>query len=80
MLENLLAGYNEGRSCNFLCIAAALMPPELITKAVKQAEKTIAAGKTCDSDIKAKAKIVRSTFQDNATKAGVDLKLRKGSK
>ena len=79
-IENLLASYNEGRSCNFFCIATALMPPDLITKAVKQAEKTITDGNTSGSDIKTKAKIVRSAIQDNATKAGIDLKLRKGSK
>ncbi len=80
VLENLLSDYNEGKSCSFFCIAAALMPPATVQKAVRQAEKTIAAGKTRGSDIKTKAKIVHSAIQANATKAGVDLKLRKGSK
>ena len=80
VLEKLLANYNEGRSCSLFCISTALMPPALITKAVSQAQKTIVADKISNSDIKAKAKIVRSTIQDHATKAGLDLKLRKRSK
>lgn len=75
-LEDLLAGYNEGRSCSFLCVATALMPPKLIAKAVKQAQKTMAAEQVADSDIKAKAKILRATIQDFASKADIDLKLR----
>ena len=79
-LENMLDNYNEGKSCSFYCIAAALLPPESITDAVRQAEKTMAAEMVRASDIKAKAKIVRSAIQDSATKASIDLKLRKGSK
>jgi hypothetical protein len=80
VLENLLDNYNEGRSCSFFCISIALMPPALITKAISQAQETIVADKIRNSDIKAKAKIVHSAIQANATKADVDLKLRKGSK
>ena len=79
-LENMLDNYNEGKSCSFFCIAAALMPPNSIAKAVEEAEKTMAAEMVRASDIKAKAKIVRSAIQDSATKASIDLRLRKGSK
>jgi len=78
MLENLLAGYDEGRSCSFLCTATALMPPELITRAVRQAQKTMAAQATRGADMKTKAKIVRSAIQDHAAKARIDLKLSRG--
>ena len=79
-LENLLDNFNEGKSCSFFCIAAALMPPESIAKAVQQAEKMMAAETVGAGDTKARAKIVRSAIQDHAAKAGVDLELRKGSK
>jgi hypothetical protein len=75
-LEHLLADYNEGRSCSFYCIAAALLPTPLTAKSVGQAQKTIAAEEIADSDIKSKAKILRATIQDFASKADVDLKLR----
>ncbi len=79
-LENLLANYNEGKSCSFLCIAVALMPVDLIREAVDEAKKTLAESNVNGSDVKAKAKTLRSIIQRSATKAGIDLNLRKGSK
>jgi len=79
-LENLLANYNEGRSCSFYCTAVALLPMPLIAKSVGQAQKTIAAEEIADSDIKSKAKILRATIEDFALKAGINLKLRRSGK
>jgi len=79
-LENLLANYNEGRSCSFYCIAAALLPMPLIAKSVKQAQKTIAAERIAACDTKSRAKILRAAIQDSASKADVDLKLRHKAK
>jgi hypothetical protein len=78
-LENLLTNYNEGRSCSFYCIATALMPFELVKKAIDEATKMSADNKMA-ADIKAKAKIMRATIQDFASKAGIDLKLRRKPK
>lgn len=85
VLESLLANYNDGRSCSFYCIAAALLPTPLIAKAVKQAQKTPAsscrkAGAVADSDIKSKARILRASIEDFACKAGIDLRLRRPGK
>jgi hypothetical protein len=79
-LEDLLANYNEGRSCSFFCVANALMPPDLIKKAENETKKSLANNNVDESDMKARAKLARAVFQDHATKAGIDLKLRKGSK
>jgi len=79
-LENLLANYNDGRSCSFYCMAAALMPMPLIAKSVRQAQKTIAAEQIPAPDIKSQAKILRATIQDLASKANTDLKLRRPGK
>lgn len=78
VLENLLANYNEGRSRSFYCIATALMPVDLIEKAVDEAKQMI-PGKT-DCNTKAKAKMVRTIIKDVAARAGIDLKLRKKPK
>ena len=75
-LENLLADYNEGRSCSFFCVASALMPPVLVAKAVTQAQKTMGAEDVRDSDVKAKAKILRFAIENFASEADIDLKLR----
>jgi len=80
VLENLLANYNEGRSCSFYCIAAGLMPLESIAKVVKQAQKAVAAEQIRDSDVSAKAKILRAALQDFAAQAGINLKLRRRTK
>jgi hypothetical protein len=79
MLENLLANYNEGRSCSFFCVATALMPVDLVKKGEKEARRKIADEKI-QGDIKAKAKVVRSVIQDFASQADIDLKLRKKPK
>ena len=80
LLENLLANYNEGRSCSFYCIAAALMPAGLIKEAVNKAKKLMANNKVADSDIKTKAKILRAAIENLASRSKVDLKLRKKQK
>jgi hypothetical protein len=79
VLEDLLANYNEGRSCSFFCIATALMPVDLVKRAENQA-KTKIADEKIQADIKAKAKVMRSVIQDLASEAGIDLKLRKKRK
>jgi len=79
-LENLLANYNEGRSCSFFCVATALMPVDSITKAVNEAKKTLVNNNIDESDKKAKAKILKSVIRDLALRANIDLKLRKKPK
>lgn len=76
LLEDLLANYNEGRSRSFYCIAAALMPINIIKQAVGKAKAMAAHNKVNDSDIKTKAKILKSFIQDLASESNIDLKLR----
>jgi len=73
LVEELLANYNEGRSMSFYCLACALMPVDLISQALAE----IKAMPLDDSDIRAKAKTVRSVIQELASKSGIELKLRK---
>ena len=72
LLEELLANYNEGRSMSFYCLACTLMSITLI----KQALAEIKAMPLDDSDMKAKAKTVRSVIQELASKSGIELKSR----
>ena len=73
LVEELLANYNEGRSMSFYCLACTLMPITL----VKEALVEIKAMPLDDSDMKAKAKALRSIIQELALKSGIELKLRK---
>ena len=77
VLENLLDNYNDGRSMSFYCVATALMPLELIDKAV---DEMLASSRSDDLDLKAKAKALRSVIEDSASKSSIDLKLRKKPK
>jgi len=77
MLENLLANYNDGRSKSFYCLVAALMPLELIDKAVSGLKKKLSGNQIDNSDIKAKAKALKGIIQDLAQEHGIELKLRR---
>ena len=56
------------------------MPISTIKKAVDEMQNMLVKNQVDDSDIKAKAKALRSIIQDIASKSGIDLKLRKQSK
>lgn len=77
LLEDLLAGYNEGRSMSFYCRACTLMPPNLVRQAVGRMEKLLTDGEINGSDIKSKAKTMRLLIQELASEAGIELALRK---
>lgn len=77
LVERLIADYNEGRSMSFYCRACALMPPDLIRRALNEMERMLASEQVDGSDLKARAKAMRSLIQESASEAGIDLKLRK---
>lgn len=76
VLEDLLENYNEGRSMSFYCMACALMPIDLLNEALAE----IKGMPIDDSDVKAKAKALRSIFQELASKSDIELKLRRKPK
>jgi len=74
LLESLLDKYNDGRSMSFYCLATALVPPDLINRAV---DEILATGWSNDLDIKGKAKALRASIEGLASKSGIGLKLRR---
>jgi len=62
---------------SFYCLATALMPPELIDKAINELEEKLTSNQIDSSNIKAKAKALREIIQGLARECGVELKLRK---
>ena len=66
MLGELLRNYNEGRSMSFYCKACARMPVHVIRDAVEESESRIANEGTDPSDIRAKAKIMKSVINEKA--------------
>ena len=77
LLEKLLTNYNEGRSMSLYCLATALMPLELIDKAVSELKEKLVRNQIDGSDIKAKAKPLKVIIQGLAQERGIELKLRK---
>ena len=75
LVEHLLAHYNEGRSMSFYCAACALMPPDLIRQAIGEMTGMLASKQVDGSD--PKAKTMKSLVQGLASKADIDLKLRR---
>ena len=80
LVEQLLAGYNAGRSMSFYCRACALMPPASIREAIDEAEELVVSGQVDGSDLKARAKTMTAAIQGRADEDGVDLRLRKKPK
>lgn len=73
LLEGLLQNYNEGRSMSVFCKTCARMSVKLINKAVKEASKKFVTKKVDRSEIKSKAKILKTVIKDFALKANVNL-------
>jgi hypothetical protein len=72
LLEALLAGFDEGRSKSFYCVAATVMGPEELEGAIASAGAS-SQGKTP----KEKAKVMRGVLEDIAREKGYLLALRK---
>jgi len=77
LVEHLLVNYNEGRSMSFYCRACTLMPPAMIRDAMSDMDAMLAADRVDSSDIKAKAKAMKSSIKTRAEKAAISLRLRK---
>jgi len=73
LVEELLQNYNEGRSMSLYCKACARMPIELINSAIIESEKELASTQVDESDVKAKAKMLKAIIKDLALKANVNL-------
>ena len=69
LLKELLKHYNEGRSMSFYCKACAKMPIDLINEAIKKAKRRIVSEKINRSNIKSKAKILKSIIKDMTLKS-----------
>jgi len=73
LVEELLENYNEGRSMSFYCKACVRTPINLINEALKEAEKKIVNEKIDKSNIKSKAKIMKSLIKDMAVKSNINM-------
>ena len=74
LLEELLQDYNEGRSMSLYCRACARMPIDLIHKAIAEAKTRLAGEGVGKSDMKSKARTLKTVVKELASEANVNLK------
>jgi hypothetical protein len=77
LAEELLAQFNDGRSMSFYCAASALLPRAVVRRALTEVHGAIAQGLLDGADPKARATAMRTTLEEVARVAAIDLKLRK---
>ncbi|MBN1359787.1 MAG: hypothetical protein JW993_04305 [Sedimentisphaerales bacterium] len=74
LLEELLQGWNEGRSMSFYCKACSRMPIDLLKGAIEEAEDELALETIGKSDMKARAKVLKVAIKNLALEVDVDLR------
>lgn len=70
------AEYDDGRSRNFSCLAAALLSIEALEVSLREASKQIRAERADRANPKARAGILRSLLLEHAARERVELRLR----
>jgi hypothetical protein len=75
MLQEMLEGFNEGRSKSYYCIAATVMEIDELKEAIKKAKEDSVA-----LDMKGKSKLLHSILDAISEQRGYNLKLRKYTK
>lgn len=73
----MLKSFDDGKSKNFYCIAATLLPSIDLETSLNKAEQKIKADKIRIDDIKTKSKILKGFLNNFAAREGIELKLRK---
>jgi hypothetical protein len=68
LLEELLQNYNEGRSVARYCKLCARIPIDLINQAIKEVKEKLETEKVNKSDLKSKARALKSVIKDLALK------------
>ncbi len=73
ILEKLLQNFNEGRSMSFYCRACTRLPIKLMNKTIEEAEEKFGRENVDTSDIKSKAKALKSIIKNLAFKTNINL-------
>lgn len=76
-LKEMLKKFNEGKSRSFYCVAATLLPIEMLESSLDDAKKKICEERIGPKDIKSLAKVLKEVINKTANKERIDLKLRK---
>lgn len=77
ILRTMLGYYNDGRSKTFYCLAATLLTLNSLNEALKEVEAEVKDNSISETDLKSKAKLLRSILNKYAEEENEDLKMRK---
>ncbi len=73
LLERMIADFDDGRSKSYYCRSAALLDPADVESSLDAAARRIEAEHVARDDVKAKAKVLRSTLSGPAAEEGIRL-------
>ncbi len=73
-LTDLIRNYNDGKSKGFYCLAANLLPLDVLTKIMKHIDQKI---KTNGCSSKDTAREISKIMKDKARELGIEIALRK---
>ena len=73
LVEELLENYNEGRSMSYYCKACARMPVESVKSAIRESKQRVRAQGVAESDVRSRAKIMKTVIGDLAATADISL-------
>ena len=76
ILDRLLAGWNDGRTKSFYCLAVYLLEAEDLHRILEELERNVSPNASC----KERAAMARHAFQDAAAARGIGLRLNKRPK
>jgi hypothetical protein len=77
LLELMLDEFDDGRSKSFYCLAAVLLPPDIIELSLERCREEMRASGIDGDDKKQIAKLLKEKLNKAAENAGIELKLRK---
>lgn len=77
LLKAMLNEFDDGRSKGYCCLAAALLPLDVLEVALKEARRGVENGGIPADDRKSRAGTLRRILDFAAERLGVSLKLRK---
>ena len=77
LLELMLGEFDEGRSKSFYCLAAALLPTDVLELSLERCREEIQAAGINSDDKKRSAQLLQEKLNSTAQGEGIELKLRK---
>jgi hypothetical protein len=77
LLETMLNEFDDGRSKSYCCLAAALLPLDVIDQCLQEARRVVNTSAIREDDRKGRAKVLHRVMDLAAEQSSISLRLRK---